>query len=72
MKFREYININYLSETAEPPKMHKWVKKAVEELKKKGFKIVMWDADFIGMMDKKKNPAEVYPDGTIKYPKRLV
>lgn len=44
--------------------------KTVDDMKKKGWKIVMWDADFVGMVDKKGNPAEVYPDGKIKYPKR--
>lgn len=40
-------------------------------MKKKGFIIAMWDADFVGMGDKKGNPAEVYPDGTVKYPKKI-
>lgn len=45
-------------------------KKAVEDMKKKGFKIVIWEVEYVAMMDRKGNPAEVYPDGTIKYPKK--
>lgn len=46
--------------------------KSVEDMKKKGFTIVMWDVDLVGMVDKKGNPAEVYPDGKVKYPKKRI
>jgi hypothetical protein len=45
-------------------------KKAVEDMVKKGFNIVIWEVEYVAMMDKKGNPAEVYPDGTVKYPKK--
>ena len=44
--------------------------KAVDNLKKKGFYVAIWEVDYVAMMDKKGNPAEVYLDGTIKYPKK--
>lgn len=44
--------------------------KAVDDLKKKGFHIVIWEKEYVAMMDKKGNPAEVYPDGKVKYPKK--
>ena len=49
-----------------PPKQQK----AIDDLKKKGFKIVIWEKEYVAMMDKKGTPAEVYPDGKIKYPKK--
>lgn len=61
MKFKDYIN-----ETRVPPKQQK----AVDDMKKKGFDIVIWEVEYVAMMDKKGNPAEVYPDGTVKYPKK--
>lgn len=60
---------NYLNEVFRKNlKQHK----SVEDMKKKGFTIVMWDVDFVGMVDKKGNPAEVYPDGKVKYPKKRI
>jgi hypothetical protein len=67
MRFKNYIGEDITfphSLTLNPPLAQK---KSVKELEKMGFKIVMWDADFVGMMDKRKTPVEVYPDGTIKY-----
>jgi len=52
--------------SAPPPKQQK----AIQDMKKKGFKIVIWEKEYVAMMDKKGNPAEVYPDGTVKYPKK--
>jgi hypothetical protein len=43
---------------------------AVERMKARGWTIVMWDADFVGMVNENGAPAEVYPNGTIKYPER--
>jgi hypothetical protein len=46
--------------------------KVVNDMKKKGWKIVMWDSDFVGMVNiKTGDPAEVYPNGNVKYPKRI-
>ena len=44
--------------------------KAIQQMKSKGFSIVIWEKEYVAMMDKKGNPAEVYPDGTVKYPKK--
>lgn len=67
MKLKRKID-EYLNRELHHPKQ----KKKVSEMQKKGWKIVMWDSDFVGMVDKNKNPAEVYPDGTVKYPKKRI
>lgn len=60
MKFNEYIK-----ETTVSPKQQK----AVNDLKKKGWYVVTWEIDeFVSMMDKKGNLAEIYKDGNIEYP----
>jgi hypothetical protein len=43
--------------------------KKVDQMLKKGWTIVMWDFDFVGMTTQDgKKFAEVYPDGKVKYP----
>ena len=55
----------YLIETTVSSKQQK----SVNDLKKKGWYVVTWEIDeFVSMMDKKGNLAEIYKNGNIEYP----
>lgn len=69
MNIEERIDF-YLNETISDIPNNPKQKKKVNDMKKQGWKIVTWESDFVGMVDKKRNPAEVYPDGSVKYPKK--
>ena len=43
---------------------------AVNDMECKGFHIVIWEHDMVCMMDDKGNPAEVYINGKVLYPKK--
>ncbi len=64
MKLEEKID-KYLNEQKNVKQ-----EKKVKELESKGYRIVIREVEFVAMMDKKGSPAEVYPDGTVKYPKK--
>jgi hypothetical protein len=42
----------------------------VKDMEADGYHIVIWEKEFVAMMNDNGDPAEVYPDGTVKYPKR--
>lgn len=80
MKFRDYITENddfkkrfknWRDSIDKNLSTEEQMKKVIE-MEKKGYKIVIWEPNFVAMMDKKNNPAEVYKNGKVKYPKKNI
>ncbi len=40
----------------------------IEEMKKLGYHVIIWDHDRVCMMDCNNNPAEVHNNGNVIYP----